>query len=168
MGVSTMGYSRDYLNQRRNLECPALHVRRCHWVAAPAQTGYETGWSTISIDRDLGFVVRRAFWLTDVPPGKSRGNHAHRESILATFAIRGRCLLQLDDGIVKETVPLEGPTCGLAVGRWIWHDLTDFAPGTVVLVLASTLYDEAEYVRDYEVFRNDVTAINEDESRNHV
>jgi hypothetical protein len=69
----------------------------------------------------------------------------------------------LDDGIVKQTVALQDPACGLVVGHWVWHDLTDFDPGTVVLVLASTMYDEAEYLRKYGIFREGVTAINEAE-----
>lgn len=112
------------------------------------------------IGEDIGLEVRRAFWLTDVPATQWRGRHAHRESVLATFAIAGSCQIHLDDGSATQTVTLEGAARGLVIGNWVWHDLTDFMPGTVVLVLASTPYFEAEYVRDYEAFRSGVAAYN--------
>jgi WxcM-like protein len=55
-------------------------------------------------------------------------------------------------------VALDDPTRALHIGTWVWHELTDFAPGTAVMVIASTLYDEAEYLRDYEVFKREVGA----------
>jgi hypothetical protein len=66
--------------------------------------------------------------------------------------------VHLDDGAVKETVTLDDPTRALYLGTWVWHELTDFAPGTSVVVIASTLYNEAEYLRDYEVFKREVGA----------
>jgi hypothetical protein len=52
-------------------------------------------------------------------------------------------------------VALDDPGKGLFVGTWVWHELTDFTPQAAVLVIASTLYDEAEYLRDYEVFKRE-------------
>ena len=51
----------------------------------------------------------------------------------------------------RSTIPAKG----LFVGTWVWHELTDFTPQAAVLVIASTLYDEAEYLRDYEVFKRE-------------
>ena len=66
----------------------------------------------------------------------------------------------LDDGSATQTVGLEGSARGLIIGNHIWHELTDFAPGTVVLVLASTSYFEGEYLRDYDAFLADVAPYN--------
>ncbi len=52
---------------------------------------------------------------------------------------------------------LDDPAQALHIGPFVWHELTDFAPQTVVLVIASTLYDEAEYLRDYEAFKREAT-----------
>ena len=66
--------------------------------------------------------------------------------------------IHLDDGMAKQTVALDDPARALHVGTWVWNELTDFTPGASVMVIASTLYDEAEYLRDYEVFKREVGA----------
>jgi len=139
---------------------PKLTVRRCKWFDAPSHGSTGEGWNTWITAGDIGFEVKRAFWLTGVPPLEWRGRHAHRESILATFAISGRCRMFLDDGAATQTVDLEGSAHGLIVGNWVWHELTDFAPGTVVLVLASTSYFEGEYLRNYDTFLSEVAPQN--------
>ena len=73
-------------------------------------------------------------------------------------ALHGACQVHLDDGRATEQVALDDPAKGLFVGTWVWHELTDFAPQAAVLVIASTLYDEAEYLRDYEVFKREAAA----------
>ena len=72
------------------------------------------------------------------------------------MAVSGACRVHLDDGTVKQTVALNEPTRALHIGTWVWHELTDFTPGTAVVAIASTLYDEAEYLRDYEAFKREV------------
>ena len=71
---------------------------------------------------------------------------------------QSRGLLHLDDGRVKETVVLNDPGRALHIGPMVWHELDNFAPQTVILVIASTLYDESEYLRDYEAFRREAEA----------
>jgi len=66
----------------------------------------------------------------------------------------------LDDGATTQTVGLEGSAPGLIIGNWVWHELIDFAPGTVVLVLASTSYFESEYLRNYDAFLGEVAPHN--------
>ena len=73
-------------------------------------------------------------------------------------ALHGGCRVHLDDGRVTEQVALDDPAKGLFVGTWVWHELTDFTPPAAILVIASTLYDEAEYLRDYEVFKREAAA----------
>ena len=126
----------------------------CRWVA-PLVGG--NGGETQSIAESLGFEAPRIFWLTNIADGQWRGRHAHRESILATFAVVGSCRLTLDDAKQKQVVELKEDGTGLIVGPWIWHDLYDFSPGAVILVVASTHYNEAEYIRDYETFIREAT-----------
>lgn len=135
---------------------PSL-MEGCRWLETPGD-----GERPLSESRDLeailGFPTKRIFWLTRIAHGQTRGTHAHRESILATFAVMGRCRLTLDDGTAKQIVELRHDGPGLLVGPWIWHDLFDFAPSTVILVAASTLYDEREYIRDYATFLREAKA----------
>lgn len=129
----------------------------CRWVEAPAEGGGRPieQWS---IDEELGFETPRLFWLTDIAPGQWRGRHAHRESILATFCVSGRCRITLDDARRKQVVTLDDNGPGLIVGPWIWHELDHFSPDAVVLVVASTRYTEAEYIRNYETFLREAAA----------
>jgi len=91
-----------------------------------------------------------------VPVGKPRGHHAHRDARLAMIAVAGGADLILDDGSVRETVRLDRPDRAMLVEPWVWHELADFAASTVVLVLASSNYIEADYIRDYDAFRREV------------
>lgn len=122
----------------------------CRWID-PISDDYGSvdSWH---IRERLGFDAPRLFWLTGVGHDQWRGRHAHRESKLATFALSGGCRLTLDNGRDKQIVSLSAKGPGLLVGPMIWHDLYQFEPASVVLVVASTRYDEAEYIRDYGVF----------------
>ena len=82
----------------------------------------------------------------------------NRESHLVTLVMNGSCQVHLDDGRVKETIILNDPGRALHIGPMVWHELDNFAPKTVILVIASTLYDEGEYIRDYEAFKREVEA----------
>lgn len=102
----------------------------------------------------LPFVVRRFYFVHDVVPGATRGSHAHRRLEQLLLAVSGSLTVRLDDGRTgAEEFHLDGPTVGLHVPAGYWRTLTDFAPGTVLAVLASEEYDEADYFRDYSEFR---------------
>jgi hypothetical protein len=123
----------------------------CRWTDPPADHA-GSGQQSWSIPERLGFDVVRIFWLTSLAENQWRGRHAHRESILGTFVVKGRCRLTLDNARQQQVVDLREGGPGLIIGAWIWHDLYDFSSDAVVLVLASTLYDEGEYIRDYDAF----------------
>jgi hypothetical protein len=112
--------------------------------------------SFIETGVDLDFAIRRAFWIHGVPTGQPRGHHAHRDARLAMIAVAGGADLILDDGVTRETVRLDRPDRAMLVEPWVWHELADFAASTVVLVLASSNYIEADYIRDYDQFRREV------------
>lgn len=98
------------------------------------------------------FDIKRTYYLYDVPGGESRGGHAHRELYQLIVAASGSFTVTLDDGSVKRTFLLNRPYQALLVVPGIWRELDDFSSGSVCLVLASHLYDEADYIRDYDEF----------------
>lgn len=98
------------------------------------------------------FDIKRTYYLYDVPGGESRGGHAHRELYQLIIAASGSFTVTLDDGSVKRTFLLNRPYQALLVVPGIWRELDDFSSGSVCLVLASHLYDEADYIRDYDEF----------------
>jgi len=102
---------------------------------------------------DVPFEIRRVYYLYDVPGGESRGGHAHRELEQFIVAASGSFDVVLDDGVKRERFFLNRSYYGLYVPRLLWRELENFSSGSVCLVLASQLYDESDYFRDYEGFR---------------
>jgi hypothetical protein len=98
------------------------------------------------------FDIRRVYYLYDVPGGESRGGHAHIELQQLIIAASGSFDVVLNDGHIKRTFELNRPYQGLLVVPGIWRELDDFSSGSVCLVLASLVYDENDYIRDYGEF----------------
>jgi dTDP-4-dehydrorhamnose 3,5-epimerase-like enzyme len=134
---------------------PSLKARNCRWVDVPGASDPRGSVNFLEHGKGLDFEPKRLFYLHRVAPGQWRGRHGHRETRLLLIAVSGSCRTHLDDGTVKEAVLLDDPTRALYIAPWVWHELTDFAPGTVIVVLASTAYDAGEYLRDYEVFKRE-------------
>ena len=101
---------------------------------------------------DVPFDVKRVFYLYDIPGGESRGAHAHRMCHQFLVAVSGSFEVVLDDGSNKRTVVLNRPFYGLHIPPGIWAAEQGFSSGSVCLVLASEIYDEADYIRDNEEF----------------
>jgi hypothetical protein len=103
---------------------------------------------------DISFVIQRVYFIKNVEPGECRGQHAHRALEQVIVPISGEFDIDLDDGINKEKIKLCSSRIGLYVGPMVYRTLTNFSSDAVCLVLASTHYDEGDYVRGYEEFMN--------------
>jgi dTDP-4-dehydrorhamnose 3,5-epimerase-like enzyme len=134
---------------------PILKARNCRWIAVPGAADARGKVNFLELGKGLDFTPQRLFWLHHVTPGQWRGRHGHRQSRLVFVAVNGSCRVHLDDATVRETVSLGDPAKALYVAPWVWHELTDFAPETAIMVIASTLYAEADYLRDYDSFRRE-------------
>ncbi|MBR5633820.1 MAG: WxcM-like domain-containing protein [Prevotella sp.] len=107
--------------------------------------------------KNVPFDIARVYWTYDIPAGEWRGGHAHRTCEEVIIAVSGSFDVTLDDGRGnKEVHHLNHPYQGLYVGTGIWRTLEDFSSGSVCLVLASELFDEAEYLYDYDEFTDHV------------
>ena len=98
------------------------------------------------------FDIQRVYWTYDVPSGESRGGHAHRECEEVIIAVSGSFDVTFDFGDHRQTYHLNHPYQGLYVGTGVWRTLDDFSSGAVCLVLASQLFDEEDYIRDYDEY----------------
>lgn len=103
--------------------------------------------------KDVPFEVKRAYWVYDVPSGESRGGHSHKQCREFIVAVSGSFTVTLDNGSGQEKHLLNHPYQGLLVEENTWRILEDFSSGAVCLVLASELFDEADYIYDYEDYR---------------
>ena len=103
-------------------------------------------------DDQIPFPVKRFFVLFDVAPRASRGGHAHRAQHQLLVATSGAVTVAVDNGHKREDVYLDRPNLALYAPPMLWLDLRDFSAGASVLVLASDVYAESDYVRDWREF----------------
>lgn len=108
--------------------------------------------SVVENGKEVPFDVKRIYYLYDVPGGADRGGHAHKELYQLIVAASGAFTVVLDDGTNKKAFTLNRPYQGLLIKPGIWRTLTNFSSGSICMVLASSLYDEKDYMRSYEEF----------------
>lgn len=102
--------------------------------------------------KDIPFRIKRVYYMYETKEKVVRGCHAHKNLEQILICIHGSCKIRLDNGIDKKTVSLERPDEGLYIANYMWREMFDFSSGAVLMVLASELYDEADYIRDYDEF----------------
>ena len=102
--------------------------------------------------KDIPFQIKRVYYMYDTLEGVVRGFHAHKTLRQILICIHGSCKIKLDNGKEKKIIPLEKPYEGLYVSSVMWREMFDFSPDAVLMVLASDLYDESDYIRDYDEF----------------
>lgn len=105
-------------------------------------------------ERHVPFVIRRVYYLYNVPVDSERGGHAHRELEQVIFALSGSFRIKVDDGRNSSEYWLRDPRRGLYLNRLVWREMDSFSQGAVCMVLASQPYNEADYFRDYSTFLN--------------
>jgi hypothetical protein len=116
----------------------------------------ELGRGTVGVAEcgtSVPFVIARAFYLYDLPANAVRGEHAHRESHQFVICLAGAVKASLWDRDGKRSLDLASPAVGLYVPPMTWLRLENGSPETICLVLASTAYDEADYIRDAKAFK---------------
>lgn len=120
----------------------------------PLQTHGDERGSLIALEegRNIPFAVKRVYYMFDTGKGVRRGFHAHKTLKQVAVAVRGSCRFLLDDGREKIDIRLDHPSQGLLVDSFIWREMYDFSEDCVLMVLADQLYDESDYVRDYNAF----------------
>lgn len=100
----------------------------------------------------IPFEVKRVYYLYDVPAGAERGGHAHIEQKELLIALSGSFDVILNDGQTVKTVTLNKPYEGLLITEGIWRELKNFSSGSVCLVLASEIFMEEDYIRNFDSF----------------
>lgn len=134
-----------------------MSLERCRLIDLPRHNDTRGSLSYVERGGGLPFEIQRVYYLYDVPAGGSRGEHGHRRLEQLFIAMAGAFDVMLDDGRARRTFRLDRPDHALYVCPMMWRELSGFAPGSVCLVLASHPYEEADYIFDYEEFRECVT-----------
>ena len=127
------------LSDCKILELPIVHDRRGNLTF-------------VEEFKHIPFVLKRVYYLYDVPGGSQRGGHAHKNLHQLIVAMSGSFDVVLDDGKDKTRFHLNRSYQGLYVCPMIWREMDNFSSGSVCMVLASDFYDEQDYFRDYSEF----------------
>ena len=109
--------------------------------------------------KNIPFEIKRVYYMYDTKHGVRRGFHAHKCLKQVLICVKGSCTILLDNGHEKNEVVLDTPNKGLYIESAIWREMFDFSDDAVLMVLASELYDEADYIRDYDDFIEYVKSI---------
>lgn len=105
------------------------------------------------IEKDiLPYEMKRVYYLYDVPGGAERGGHSHIDQQEFLVALSGSFEVIMHDGVDETTVTLNIPNKGLLIPTGIWRELKNFSSGAVCLVIASDVYLEEDYVREFDEF----------------
>lgn len=113
-----------------------------------------TGNITVLENRsNIPFIVKRIYYLYDVPGGESRGGHAHYNLEQYIIAASGSFDVIIDDGFNKKRFFLNRPNLALHIVPGLWRKLDNFSSGSICMVLASEIYNESDYLRNYNNFK---------------
>lgn len=106
--------------------------------------------------KEIPFNIKRVYYMYGTGKGVRRGYHAHKKLEQILICIHGSCQIHMDDGFSTKEVMCDKPYEGLYITSNIWREMYNFSEDAVLLVLASELYDEQDYIRDYQIFMKHV------------
>ena len=110
--------------------------------------------SFIEEDNQFPFKIRRVYWIYDVPGGEIRGGHAFRETEELIVALSGSFDVVLHDGKEQVVFHLNRSYYGVMVPKMIWRSIENFSTNSLALIIASTDFDDADYIRDFLTFKS--------------
>ncbi|WP_172380550.1 sugar 3,4-ketoisomerase [Vibrio sp. Vb339] len=119
--------------------------------------GDERG-SLVSLEQNenIPFDIKRVYYLFDTKDKVRRGFHAHKKLKQLAVVLKGSCRFLLDDGSEKIELLLDNPAQGLFIESFVWREMYDFSEDCVLMVLADSVYDENDYIRDYDDFLREI------------
>lgn len=129
-----------------------MSIDDCRTIQLPKILNAAGNLTFVEGDRHIPFDIKRVYYLYDVPGGAVRGGHAHRGLQQLIIAMSGSFDVLLDDGGQRKRFHLNRSYYGLYICPMIWRELDNFSSNAVCLVLASALYDESDYFREYSGF----------------
>jgi dTDP-4-dehydrorhamnose 3,5-epimerase-like enzyme len=130
-----------------------MKIDKAQIIPFPKVTEVRGNLSFIEGGVHVPFDIKRIYFLYDVPSGATRGGHAHKKLCELMIALSGSFDVVLDDGQEKKTFFLNRPHYGLLIPPGLWRDIENFSSNSVALALASDIYIEDDYIRNYDVFK---------------
>ncbi len=137
-----------------------MRIDECRLIDLPKISDPRGNLTFVEGGRHAPFEIRRVYYLYDVPGGATRAGHAHKQLHQLMIAMSGSFDVTLDDGMGgKRLVHLNRSYMGLLIPSMIWRDLDNFSSGSVCMVLASEVFEESDYYRNYDVFLSAVSGL---------
>lgn len=121
----------------------------CNLIYLPRVGDRSGSITSVNSNLEIPFKTERIFYLYDIPAGESRGAHAHLACHQFLIAASGSFEVLLNDGKTQRLIQLNRPFIGLHILPSIWASEINFSSGAICLVLASEIYNEKDYIRDY-------------------
>lgn len=140
-------------------------IAECKIIDLPKIADVRGNLTFIEERQHIPFGIKRVYYLYDVPGGETRGGHAHKNLQQFIIAANGSFDVILDDGRERTRYHLNRSYYGLYVPTMTWRELDNFSSGSVCLVLASELYHEDDYIRDYGEFISYISGRNGSDSK---
>ena len=129
-----------------------ITVDDCSIIELPKISDPAGNLSPIHEEVDIPFKIKRVFYLYDIPSGKKRGGHAHKKCHQFLIAGSGSFSVEINDGVDKKKYYLDRPYKGLFIPAGLWASENHFSSGSICLVLASELFMENDYIRNFETY----------------
>lgn len=129
-----------------------MSLDQCRIIELPKISNAQGNLTFVEASNHIPFDIKRVYYLYDVPGGAVRGGHAHKDLHQLIIAMSGSFDIVIDDGKEKQRFHLNRSYQGLYICPMIWRELDNFSSGSVCMVLASNLYDEDDYHRDYQTY----------------
>lgn len=133
-----------------------MPIEDCRIIDLPKISDPRGNLTFIESARHIPFKFNRIFYLYDVPGGAVRAGHALKTCHQFIIAALGSFDVILNDGKEQKRFHFNRSYYGLYIPPLIWREIDNFSSGSVCLVLASEFYDESDYHRDYDAFRQAV------------
>ncbi|MCX7556235.1 FdtA/QdtA family cupin domain-containing protein [Xanthomonadaceae bacterium JHOS43] len=130
-----------------------MSLQHCKIIDLPKIEDPRGNLTFIEAGQHIPFDIQRVYYLYDVPGGSHRGGHAHKALHQLLIAMSGSFDITLDDGRTKFKYHMNRSYYGLYIPPMIWREIDNFSGGSVCLVLASDIFTEDDYYRDYATFQ---------------
>lgn len=127
------------------MDCPRI-------IELPKFLDFRGNLSFFENGAQLPFEIKRVHWIYDVPGGEQRGGLAYKETEEFVVALSGSFQVEVKDGVEEKTFTLNRSYYGLYIPKGLWRSITDFSTNSVAMIAASTHYDAADAIRDFEDF----------------
>ena len=110
--------------------------------------------SFLETSNHVPFKIMRTYWIYDVPGGEIRGGHAFKEQQECIVVLSGSLDIIVFDGINKKKFSLNRSYFGLYIPKGLWRHMENFSTNTFALVVSNTTYNEKDYIRNFDEFKN--------------